>query len=293
MSVWEDVVTTGLIGTDRRPVPDELPVSWGSKRDNATDPAHAVLVLAARHRAVTRTGALLPTCPPGPVGPPKRGPMAARAAHGILDRLLSPQQADLLNLWLEAAAQHGQLASPSYWTPLAAVAARTTAVDRTALARVLGDRGVWFVEQNPQWTRLAKGLVLHPQDGVPEQGVTSAEISDDAVRADPELIMRAVTPWSDRFSRTVLGSIVSGAPQHRGARYAAAIGARLPLQHYELLRSAMQHIAERDEPLAAAGLRAVREVLLTVERTVWLRIEMRSAFSGEPIMVDRLAIPSW
>jgi hypothetical protein len=293
MSVWEDVVTTGLIGTDRRPVPDELPVSWGSKRDNATDPAHAVLVLAARHRAVTRTGALLPTCPPGPVGPPKRGPMAARAAHGILDRLLSPQQADLLNLWLEAAAQHGQLASPSYWTPLAAVAARTTAVDRTALARVLGDRGVWFVEQNPQWTRLAKGLVLHPQDGVPEQGVTSAEISDDAVRADPELIMRAVTPWSDRFSRTVLGSIVSGAPQHRGARYAAAIGARLPLQHYELLRSAMQHIAERDEPLAAAGLRAVREVLLTVERTVWLRMEMRSAFSGEPIMVDRLAIPSW
>jgi hypothetical protein len=293
MSVWEDVVTTGLIGTDRRPIPDELPGSWSANRDQVTDPARAVLVLAARHRAFTRTGAFLPSCPPGPVGPPKRGPMASRAAHGILDRLLSPQHADLLNLWLEAAAQHGQLASPSYWTPLAAVAARTTAVDRTALARVLGDRGVWFVEQNPQWTRLAKGLVLDPQDGVLEQGVTSAEISDDAVRADPELIMRAVTPWSDQFSRAVLGSIVSGAPGHRGARYAAAIGARLPLQHYELLRSAMQQIAERDEPLAAAGLRAVREVLLTVERTVWLRIEMRSAFSGEPIMVDRLAIPSW
>jgi hypothetical protein len=113
------------------------------------------------------------------------------------------------------------------------------------------------------------------------------------VRADPELIMSAVTPWSDQLSRTVLGIIGSGVLQHRGARYAAAIGARLPLQHYELLRSAMQQIAERDEPLAAAGMRAVREVLLTVERTVWLRIEMRSAFSGEPIMVDRLAIPSW
>jgi hypothetical protein len=36
----------------------------------------------------------------------------------------------------------------------------------------------------------------------------------------------------------------------------------------------------------------VREALLTVERTVWLRIEMHSAFSDEPIMVDRLAIPS-
>ena len=292
MSAWEDVVTTGLIGTDRRPVPDELPVSWGTNRDQATDPAHAVLVLAARHRAVTRTGALLPTCPPGPVGPPKRGPMASRAAHAILDRLLSPQQADLLNLWLHAAAQNGQLASPSYWTPLATVAARSTAVDRTALAQVVGERGVWFVEQNPQWTRLAKGLGSQPQDGLPEQGVTRVETSEDAVRADPELIMRAVTPWSEQFSRTVLGIIGSGVLQHRGAPYAVAVGARLPLQHYELLRSAIQQIARRDEPLAAARLRSVREALLTVERTVWLRIEMHSAFSGEPIMVDRVAIPS-
>jgi hypothetical protein len=30
MSEWEDVVTTGLIGTDRRPVPDALPASWGA-----------------------------------------------------------------------------------------------------------------------------------------------------------------------------------------------------------------------------------------------------------------------
>jgi hypothetical protein len=165
-------------------------------------------------------------------------------------------------------------------------------VDRAALAQALGERGVWFVEQNPQWTRLAKGLGSQPQDGLSEQGVTRVEISEDAVRADPELIMRAVTPWSEQFSRTVLGIIGSDVLQHRGARYAVAVGARLPLQHYELMRSAIQQIARRDEPLAAAGLRSVREALLTVERTVWLRIEMHSAFSGEPIMVDRLAIPS-
>lgn len=105
--------------------------------------------------------------------------------------------------------------------------------------------------------------------------------------------MHAVTPWSDQLSRTVFEIIGSGVLQHRGARYAAAIGARLPLQHYELLRSAMQQIERQEEPLAAARLRSAREALLTVERTVWLRIEMRSAFSGEPIMVDRLAIPSW
>jgi hypothetical protein len=293
MSVWEDVVTTGLIGTDRRPLPDELPASWGAKRDPAIDLGHAVLALAARRRAVARTGALLPTCPPGLVGPPKRGPMASRAAHEILDRLLSPPQLDLLNLWLSAAAQHGQLASASYWTPIASVAARSTAVDRTALARALGERGVWFVEQNPQWNRLAQSLRSHAPVGTQERGINGVEISEDALRHDPELIMGAATPWSNQLSRTVLEIIGSGRLQHRGARYAAAVGARMPLQHYELLRSVVQQITAQDGPPTPAWLRTVREALLSLERTVWLRIEMRSAFAGEPIMVERLEIPRW
>ena len=108
MSVWEDVVTTGLIGTDRRAVPDGLPVSWGTELDQATDPAHAVLSVAARHRAVTRAGRLLQSCPPGAVAPPSRMPVASRAAHEVLVRLLSPPQVDLLNLWLAAAVRHDQ-----------------------------------------------------------------------------------------------------------------------------------------------------------------------------------------
>jgi hypothetical protein len=293
MAVWEDVVTTGLIGTDRRPVPDMLP-SWGAEPDHATDAEHAVLSLAARHRAVTRAGGLLPSCPQGIVAPPNREPAAGRAAHKILDRLLSPPEPDLLNLWLTAAAQHGQGATASYWTALAMVAARSSAVDRAALARALGERGVWFVEQNPRWNRLARGLRSPAQNDVPpEPDVTVAEITEDAVRADPELIMRATTPWSDQLSRTVLAIIGSGLLQHAGARYAVAVGARLPLQHYELLRAAAQQITTRAEPLSAARLRSFREAFLTLERTVWLRMEMHAAFSGEPITVDRLEIPPW
>jgi hypothetical protein len=293
VAVWEEIVTTGLIGTDRRPVPDELPVSWGVDLDQVTDPAHAVLSLAARHRALRRAGGSLLSCQPGAIAPPNWEPVANRAAHEILDRLLSPPQADLLNLWLVAAAQHGQLASAAYWTPLALVAARSTALDRTLLARTLGERGVWFVEQNPQWTRLGQSLRSPAQDGRPEPDVTDAEIIEDAVRAEPELIMRAAPPWSPELSRTVLEIISSGQLQQRGARYAAAVGAHLPLQHYELLRSAVQQITARDEPLTAAGLRSAREALLTLERTVWLRLEMSSAFSGEPILVERLEISPW
>jgi hypothetical protein len=300
VSVWEDVVTTGLIGTDRRAVPDDLPQGWAAELDQALDSAHAVLSLAARHRAANRADGRLMSCPPGPAAPPNREPVASRAAHEILARLLAPPQVDLLNLWLLTAVEYGQRTSAAYWTPLAMLAARTTELDRTALAEALGDRGVWFLEQNPEWARLAKGLRARPKEqnsaGRSDSGV---EVSEDAVRADPELILRIPRPsgpqseWSDEVTRAVLAVIVSGQLQQRAVRYASAVGARLPLPHYELLRSVVQHIPAREQALAPAGLRAVREALLALERTVWLRIEMQRAFSDELIMVQRLEIPQW
>ena len=292
MSVWEDVVATGLIGTNRRPPPDTAPATWGLESDAALDPAHLLLTLAARRRAVARAGNLLPSCPPGAVAPASSTPVASPAAHEILARLLSPPQVDLLNLWLRGAAAHRVCASPSYWTPLAMVAVRTSELDRSALTKALGDRGVWFIDQNPQWARLAK--VLRGRDEVSRQPERSeGDVTGNAVRADPELIMRAPTPWSIELSRTVLEIVGSGQLQNHGVRYAAAVGARLPLEHYELVKSTSGQVATLDEPLTPPGLRSVREAVLALERTVWLRLEMRSAFTGEPIMVERLEIPPW
>jgi hypothetical protein len=107
-------------------------------------------------------------------------------------------------------------------------------------------------------------------------------VTQDAVRADPELIMHAGTPWSEQLTSTVLEIICSGQLQQRTVRYATAVGVRLPLQHYELVRPAL---------LTSIGLRVVREALLALERTAWLRLEIRSAFTGEPIIVERLEIP--
>jgi hypothetical protein len=294
MTVWEDVVTTGLIGTDRRPVPDDLQQSWGAELDQTLDSAHAVLTLAARHRALTRAGNVLESCASGPFAPPDQQPLASRTAHEILVRLLSPPEVDLLNLWLLTAVELGQRAAPEYWTPLAMTAARTPDLDRAALAEVVGNRGVWFIEQNPQWTRLAKGLRSKAHDEVASNGNASGiELTEDAVRADPDLIMRLDIPWTKEVIQTVLAIISSGQLQQRGARYAVSVGVRLPLEHYELLRRRLQENAPRDAPLTPAALRSAREALLALERTVWLRIEMRSAFSGKPIMVERLEIPQW
>jgi hypothetical protein len=291
--VWEDVVTVGLIGTDRRPVPDRLPPSWGTELNPGLDPAHVLLSLAARHRALTRAGGFLASCPPAPFGPPDRQPVASRAAHEILDRLLSSPQVELLNLWLVAAIQHGQRASSSYWTPLTMMAARTAAVDQTALARAIGERGVWFVAQNPQWARLASSLRSHLHDDLVQDPSASVAVSDDEVTADPQLILRAATPWSRQLSKTVLKIIGSGRLRENRSRYAATIGLRLPLDHYEFVRSAVQQRPAPDEALTPLALRSVREAYRTLERIVWVRIEIWSAFAGEPVAVQRLEIPPW
>ena len=293
-AVWEDVVTVGLIGTDRRPVPDQLPPSWGTERNHGMDPAHAVLSLAARHRALTRAGGLLASCPPAPFGPTDRQPVAGRAAHEILDRLLSPPQVELLNLWMVAAVQHGQRASSSCWTPLAMVAARTTAMDQAALAQAIGERGVWFVAQNPQWARLASSLRSHLHDDlVPDSSAPSVAVADDEVIADPQLILRAATPWSRQLSETVIKIIGGSRLREHRSRYAATIALRLPLEHYELLRSAVQQRPAPDEALTPLALRSIREAYRTLERIVWVRIEIQSAFAGQPVAVQRHEIPPW
>jgi hypothetical protein len=293
-AVWEDVVTVGLIGTDRRPVPDQLPPSWGTERNHGMDPAHAVLSLAARHRTLTRAGGLLASCPPALFGPTDRQPVAGPAAHEVLDRLLSPPQVELLNLWMVAAVQHGQRASSSYWTPLAMVAARTTAMDQAALAQAIGERGVWFVAQNPQWARLASSLRSHLHDDLMQDAsAPSVAVADDEVITDPQLILRAATPWSRQLSETVLKIIGSGRLREHRSRYAATIALRLPLEHYELLRSAVQPRPAPDEALTPLALRSVREAYRTLERIVWVRIEIQSAFAGQPVVVQRLEIPPW
>ena len=54
MAGWQDLVTTALLGTDRRPVPTGLPTLWAGPATD--DPTETVLARAARHRAAARAG---------------------------------------------------------------------------------------------------------------------------------------------------------------------------------------------------------------------------------------------
>lgn len=159
MAGWEDLVTVALLGTDRRPVPDDLASGWAEPRmDPAKDRARAVLGYAARHRAAVRAGGWLPTGPPAEPAPasdrePVTGEMADRVADALAVGSVRP-----VNEVLGELAEQGVGLTPEHWTAAATAAARSPRIDRALLAEALGVRGVWFVGHNPEWAQLAAAL---------------------------------------------------------------------------------------------------------------------------------------
>ena len=148
---WEDLVTTALLGTDRRPSP-------GGATAPEADPVDRVLGAAARHRVAVRAGRRLEPCPP-PARPP--GPTLVPAPPPAQDQIAQHlAQLDIAqtNAWLAQTAEQGEGLSAEHWVAVATLAAGTQRLDRRWLAAVLGPRGVWFVQCNPAWTRLAAAL---------------------------------------------------------------------------------------------------------------------------------------
>ena len=175
MSDRAELVTAALLGTDRRSRTTADPAA-------EADPAHDLLDRAVRSAVAHRAGRLLPTAPPAPRAPPESRVLAAPEAQAILRRILDPPQIELVNIWLAAAAACGVGVSPEHWTELVRLAARSADVDRGDLAAALGARGLWFVAQNAQWSRLESALRRPPAPTTSAPG--SASDATAIVRAE-------------------------------------------------------------------------------------------------------------
>jgi hypothetical protein len=176
MPEWTDVVTTALLGTDRRPVPSPLPTPWGAT-SSAGDPATATLDLAAQHRAWSRAGSRLGRAEPPTIGPPL-GDLAPAPAQELLGRLLEAAQPVLINAWLAVCVRRGQVISPDHWPMLAVLTSGWILLDDALLARALGPRGRWFLAQNPQWAPRARHL--EEAATLPESAPPAGEVQEQA-----------------------------------------------------------------------------------------------------------------
>ena len=277
-----ELVTLALLGTDRRPVTGLTDADRG-------DPVGALLDEAARSALAARAGQLWTrqsAAPPGPGG--VRLGLAPPEAQAILGRLLAQPHPGTLNLWLAAAVDQGCGAAPQLWPELAAAASRLGEVARPLLSQVLGERGRWFVAQNPAWSRLASTWSTGTSPPVePERDPrpTGPGPTPQDVVAEPELVLTAPPPWSVDLTRAVLAVIGAGALQRRTTGYAVAVGVRMPLAHYSLVQAAASYAADPGGGRLASSAVA-RAGYAALDQTLYLRAEIHNAFTpADPIVL--------
>ncbi|MFF1921393.1 DUF5691 domain-containing protein [Streptomyces sp. NPDC058221] len=191
---WEELVTSALLGTDRRPLaaasgtgtgPEIMP--GGASQHAGPGGAAAVLLNAAALHTVRRRAGLLPApaAPRPEPAPADPRPPLPEAARSRLDRLLAdrsapggsggrrgtaPDLTELIPQWLATAHLHGYRA-PDATLPALLDAARARTDLRPQALAFAGPRGLWLAGLNPEWKfalRGSSGTSLLPDVTDPE-----------------------------------------------------------------------------------------------------------------------------
>lgn len=282
MSGWEDIVTTALLGTDRRPVPaaaTHLLDLWGVPlQPEEADPASAVLDVAAAHRTLGQAGAALSSCPAPLVAPPDRLEVAPLAAQDVLAGLLARPAPGLVNIWMATAEQRCLGVAVEHWARLAQLASHDSAYDRALLVTVLGPRGVWFLGQHPQWSRLVAAPTPSTRPhtraaettGDPADVLTYANGGESPTLAF-EMILARPDPLPTALVAAALQLLAGGAlgPDSRSA--ATALGYRIPLSFGPALREWVRSVQ--------CAHRAAEQSVELVVRAVAARSQIDDAFA--------------
>ena len=272
---WAELVTTALLGTDRRPL-------------DAVDPPVAVLREAARHRVLDRLAELEHTeqpphdpAPPDPA-PPQEAPAAADRL--LMDLLQAPDPA-LITCWLRACADHGRTAAAIHWTPLARLASRTTAYDRSALGAALGPRGRWFLHQNPEWRKLAADAARqHPGGPSARRGATDSTPSPlllaEEVLADPERLLAHPQPWGPELVSAAYAVLGGEGPVAPTRSFATRLGVALPTTLYPTIAQAGEYYVLVPDA-SPARRRTIRDRFVALELAAYARAAIDHAFDSD------------
>ncbi|OII63197.1 hypothetical protein BJP40_02980 [Streptomyces sp. CC53] len=164
-TAWEDLVTSALLGTERRP-PGPGVAADGQEAPEALLDAAALATV--RRRAGLRPAAAVPLPEPAPGDGRPSLPDAARrrlaqlladrtgGGHGGGRRGAAPDLTELLPQWLAAANRHGYRA-PAALLPALLDAARARTDLRPQVLAFAGPRGLWLARLNEEWRFALRG----------------------------------------------------------------------------------------------------------------------------------------
>ena len=267
---WAELVTTALLGTDRR-MPDDLAEA---------DPATAVLRQAARHRAVALLGAPAVTASAPEPAPGQQLPDAPPEADRLLTDLLRTPDPALVSCWLTACAAHGRTVHSIHWTRLARLAAHSTTYDRAALGAAFGARGRWFLRQNPEWRKLAADAEQTPNPEPPPSSPNPSTPTAQDVLLDPEAIFTAPRPWGPELvsaAYAVLGGEGEVPPRRT---YPSRLGVALPTALYPSIAKAGEYYLLGPDA-SPARRRTIRDRFVALELAAYARAAIDQAFTGD------------
>lgn len=289
MRVWEDLVRNVIVGTDALPhAPEEAGGELGDllARVAASTPEEALLSRAAAVSLWRRAGRAVPADASAapPPAPPDDLPVAPAACESFLEAMLAGDRLQVLPEFLAALAASGRVL-PHRWIPRA-IESRVRLPDLPALIPpVLGARGRWLAELNPDW----KDLFVLARDGEEawENGMPAARRDWFAAfrRRDPaaarELLLKS---WKKE-------------PAQQRASFAAAFEHGLSMADEPFLEEALDDRGKEVRDAAAELLAALPESRFAgrmaerVGGAIRLRKKLlKSAFEIEP--PDELDAPA-
>ena len=247
--VWADLVAAALVGTDRRapvlpPVGGALGELLGKIAPGA-DPAGALLGAAAAVSLYQRAGWLPPTgaAQPFPPCPPDDLLACSTRAGEHLAQLLTGTHAAALPEWLEALAAIGRTI-PAAILPTLLERGRTEEPLRPRIVAVLGARGRWLANLNPDW-----GYGTMPGDVSAAEAVTFHwETGSRDARLTLLARLRAAEP--ERARELLAASWASEKVDER-ADFLATFAEGLSMADEPLLEQALNDRTERVRRVAA------------------------------------------
>ncbi|GGU35547.1 DUF5691 domain-containing protein [Streptomyces lavendofoliae] len=248
-TTWEDLVTSALLGTDRRAPADDV-----LARSPGKDAPVALLDAAALHTVRRRAGLLpgpaagLPEPAPHDGRPPLPDAARRRLAHLLADRSgtssgggrrgSAPDLTELLPQWLAAANAHDYRA-PASVLPALLDAARARTDLRPAALVFAGPLGLWLARLNPEWRFALRGTP--GGTALPEP-------------ADPDAVRRL---WEEGlFAERValLGAVRAHDPDAAAALLASTWPSERAEDRLMFLDSLRTGLSDADEPFLEEAL---------------------------------------
>ena len=236
-ALWDELVTVGLLGTDRRDPPAVPAGPIADVVDDALAPTPATRLLTtvaavtvARRAGVTAGPALPTLLPPEPDRRPMLPVVASRRWHGIVSNwpILEPE-------WLSAATAAGWRPSPDVLVAMLRRVRRMPA-RRGAVMAFAGELAAWLVDQLPELIANGAGTT---------KAAEAHDADDGQARPVPAELRAAFALPADEFSSIVVVGLLEGVFRwaHRGVLLNAVAAA--PVGHLPALVDAL--IAGRRE----------------------------------------------